>query len=140
VIQDQGARVTTRAPDDRGRQALSPDDDTAQRVPAELLAGSDRAERFQTFHEQNPHIYGLLVHYCREWAETSGRKKFGIRAPWERMRWQLAVRTMRPEGEPKLNDHMTSFYARLIAAQEPDLRDLLETRRSIADKWIGGVR
>lgn len=98
------------------------------------------AARFQKFHEDNPHIYTLLVHYCREWAKSSGRRKFGIRAPWERMRWQLSVQTIRPEGEPKLNDHMTSFYARIIAAQEPDLADLLETRRSIADEWIGGAR
>lgn len=35
-----------------------------------------------------------------------------------------------------LNDHLTSYYVRLIAAQEPDLADCFEVRRSPADAWI----
>ncbi len=96
------------------------------------------AERFERFHATNPHIYDLLVGYCRAWAGT-GRVLFGIRAPWERMRWELGVHT--DSTDFKLNDHYTSFYARLIVEQEPDLAALLSLRQSVeADEWIAARR
>jgi|CXWL01.1.fsa_nt_gi hypothetical protein len=52
------------------------------------------------------------------------------RARWERMRWTFTVETQRPEGEPKLNDHYTSWYARHIMATKPDLAGFFEVRGS----------
>lgn len=94
-----------------------------------------KAERFEEFHENNGHVYTMLVGYCREWAQA-GHTSFGVRAPWERMRWQVGVRTT--SADYKLNDHLCPFYARLIAAQEPDLANLLSFRESEADEWIDG--
>jgi hypothetical protein len=96
------------------------------------------AQRFEQFHQTNPHIYQLLVTLAREWLASTGQKKLGVRALWERMRWQLAITTDAPDY--KLNDHYTSFYARLIEHQEPDLRGMFELRSSPeADRWIKQV-
>jgi hypothetical protein len=68
-------------------------------------------------------------------AERFERRKLGVCALGERMRWQLAVTTN--SSGYKSNDHYTSFYARLIEHQEPNLRGLYELRRSPdADLWI----
>jgi hypothetical protein len=93
-----------------------------------------KAERFEEFHRDNPHIYEMLVRFCREWRDA-GHESFGIRAPWERMRWAIAVQTK--SADFKLNDHYCPYYSRLIAAQERDLRGLLTHRRADeADAWI----
>lgn len=93
-------------------------------------------DRFVAFHDANPRVYAELVDLCREFARATGRRKFGVRQPWERLRWNIAVRTTRPEGEPKLNDWYLPYYARLIDRQETDLAGLFEFRRAPeADAW-----
>lgn len=89
------------------------------------------AERFEAFHAGNPHIYDILVRLARQWIRQTGRRRLGIAALWERMRWELSVSTT--DETPKLNNDHKAFYARLIMAQEPDLADLFETRRAAAD-------
>lgn len=90
--------------------------------------------RFEKFHADNPHVYQLLVKLAREWMSSSGQTKLGIRTLWERMRWELALTT--DAEDYRLNNNYTSFYARMIQAQEPDLHDLFEQRRSPeADTW-----
>lgn len=82
-------------------------------------------EAFERFHAANPEIYDLLVKYARE-LRAARRRRGGIRMIWERMRWDLAIQT---QGDSfKLNDHYTSFYARLIMRQEPDLDGFFSTR------------
>lgn len=88
-------------------------------------------ERFEAFHAANPHVYDLLVGYSRQAlraARLRGRSRIGIRAVWERMRWDLDVETKRGADDFKLNDHLTAFYARLLMAREPDLAECFETR------------
>ena len=82
-------------------------------------------DRFWQFHASNPEIYAELVRLCRE-ARAAGRRKIGIRMLWERLRWTLYIE--RGSDEYKLNDHMTSRYARLIQQQEPELDGIFETR------------
>lgn len=95
------------------------------------------AQRFEKFHSENPHVYSLLVMLARRWMKSTGQHKLGIRTLWERMRWELQVTTSAEDY--RLNDHYTSFYARLIANQEADLTHLFELRRSPeADAWITG--
>jgi hypothetical protein len=93
------------------------------------------AERFEQFHASNPHVYRHLVRLARLWVGTTGRHKLGIGQLWERLRWDLAIET--GDVDYALNNIYRAFYARLIMAQEPDLIDLFETRRSAADAWIG---
>jgi hypothetical protein len=92
-----------------------------------LFERGDMDARFERFHRDNPHIYRSLVSLARR-ARAAGRRRIGIRMLWERMRWDLEVEAIRTEGAPKLNDHFTARYARLMQSQEPDLVGLFETR------------
>ena len=91
-------------------------------------------ERFETFHRTHPHVYQVLVRLAREWVARTGRRKVGIAILWERMRWELAVQT---NEAPKLNNDYRAYYSRLIMANEPDLSELFEVRRSAADEALG---
>jgi hypothetical protein len=119
-------RQAERIPAGHGQYALTFDDSLTT------------ADRFERFHEQNPHVYRLLTDLARRWKIATGGQKLGIRTLWEQLRWQLA--TAATGVDYKLNDHFTSFYARLIERQEPDLRGLFELRKSPeADAWIARV-
>ena len=84
-------------------------------------------QRFADFHQANPHIYAELVRLAQQ-ARAAGRKKLGIRMLWERMRWTFIVETVRPDGDPKLNNDYTSRYARLIMQQVPALDGMFDLR------------
>jgi len=83
--------------------------------------------RFLAFHAENPHVYDTLRGICLE-VRRSGHRRFGIRTVWERLRWLTLFDTSRPEGEKKLNDHYTRYYARLLMEQEPELWGFFEIR------------
>jgi hypothetical protein len=83
--------------------------------------------RFAQFHAQNPEVYETLVELARE-ARRAGKTKIGIKALWERARWSLWLNVTRDGDEPKLNNSLTSRYARLIMSQEPDLAGMFEVR------------
>ena len=84
-------------------------------------------ERFLRFHADNPHVYDHLVRIIRE-AQAGGVERLGIGMLWEVLRWKVLLRTVRVEGDFKLNDHYRSRYARMIMQNEPDLADIFETR------------
>jgi hypothetical protein len=82
-------------------------------------------EAFTAFHEANGWVYDALVTLARRWTAT-GRTRIGIKALFEVLRWEWSLATT---GDTfRLNNSWTSRYARLIAAQEPDLADVFETR------------
>lgn len=82
-------------------------------------------ERFHRFHAQNPWVYREIVSMALK-AKGLGRKRIGMKQIFEVIRWNHAIQT---RGENvKLNNNYSSRYARLIERQEPDLRDLFETR------------
>lgn len=95
------------------------------------------AERFITFHAESPEVYSTLVTLARQWVRATGRRRLGVKALFERARWEIAIATSDPDF--KLNNNYTAFYARLIMAQELDLADLFETRRSEADDMVWTV-
>lgn len=82
-------------------------------------------ERFRAFHAANPHVFDLLVILARRMTARGGR--VGIKACWERLRWEYRERV---EGDDWawLNNDYTSRYARLIAETCPDLADAFEVR------------
>lgn len=82
---------------------------------------------FLDFHAANPHVYERLRDIARQMRQ-SGRRHFGIRVIWERLRWMVMFETQDPNVELKLNDHYTRHYARLLMEREPDLRDVFEVR------------
>ena len=71
---------------------------------------------FFEFHAHNPQVYTLLVKFARQ-AKAAGRKKFGMKMLFERVRWYQEIETNDPTGL-KLNNNYTSRYARLIQQQE----------------------
>lgn len=74
-------------------------------------------ERFEQYHAAHPEVFARLVELAR-FAKARG-KKVGIRLLWERLRWEFFIE--RDAGdEYKLNDHLHSRYARLIAQTYPD--------------------
>jgi hypothetical protein len=88
---------------------------------------SEPEERFLDFHRQNPHVYARLRELCVQ-VRRRGVRRFGIRTVWERLRWHAQFETSRPPEEWKLNNNYTRHYARLLMAQEPELRGMFETR------------
>jgi hypothetical protein len=91
-------------------------------APAKDMAPLERS--FWKFHMANPHVYALLVRLAREWKNQTGRK-LGIKALFERARWEYSVRTTKTA--PALNNNHTAFYARLIMEQERDLNGIFNT-------------
>lgn len=92
------------------------------------------SERFEEFHRDNPHVYRVLVRLAREWVNSTGSRKLGIKSLYEVARWRLAIETSDPEY--RLNNSYTAFFARLIMRHEPDLDGLFDLRASEADNWI----
>lgn len=83
-------------------------------------------QRFEEFHRENPHIYALVVKYCRQ-VMDAGLKKYSVNAIFERIRWHLRVE-VKSRDEFKLNNNYRSRYARLVMDQEPGLEGFFETR------------
>lgn len=83
-------------------------------------------ERFIDFHHANPAVYVRLVQLAREWMDA-GHDRCSMDMLVHLVRWDYGVRTQSGDGF-KINDHFVSRYARLIAANEPDLAHLFTTR------------
>ena len=83
--------------------------------------------KFWAYHEANPKTYRKIVNLCRE-VKGAGHEHFSMDAIFHRLRWYMVVEAKTKEPF-KLNDHYTSFYARLVAKQEPDLCDFFEMRK-----------
>ena len=91
--------------------------------------------KFWKFHEANPMIYRRLLTLAWDWRNTHGdNAKLGVKALWERMRWDLNVYT---DTAPKLNNNYTSFYARLLMDQEPELAGMFRLRQQRRQATIG---
>jgi len=82
--------------------------------------------RFVKFHQDNPRVYEQLVSMAREWKEA-GNDKCSMKMLFEILRWQYGIRTRTGEQFALSND-FTSRYARLIAANEPDLSEMFHFR------------
>jgi hypothetical protein len=78
-------------------------------------------------------VYDILVSLAREWVRKRGTRKLGMKALFERARWELSFET--DDAEFLLNNTWAPWFARLIAIQEADLRDVFELRPSEADDW-----
>jgi hypothetical protein len=99
-----------------------------------LLFCGTTAERFETFHRENPHVYRTLRRLAMEWVNTTGSQRVGIKSLFEVARWQLAIQTN--DAEYRLNNSYTPFYARLLMAENAELDGIFVLRVSEADLWI----
>ena len=72
-------------------------------------------------------------HDLEAWAlnEAAQERRFSISYFIERYRWHDHVNS---EGEPfKINDHYTPIWARMIAAEHPEVRPYIDLRKSMFD-------
>ena len=84
-------------------------------------------DKFKVYHAANPMVWELFKKFSYE-AKNSGRKRFGVNAIFERMRWYIDIET---SGDRfKLNNNYRSCYARLIISEDPFFQTFFETRRS----------
>lgn len=81
-------------------------------------------EKFEEFHENNPHVYLTLVRLAKE-AKAKGKHP-GIKMLFEVARWELYMSTVGDEF--KLNNNYHSRYARLMMENESDLVGMFELR------------
>lgn len=85
-------------------------------------------ERFESYHQANPHIYQLLVKYTKYLKDERGLEHYGIAGVFERIRWHLDVDTKDPDGY-KVNNNYRAFYVRLIEDEYPEYRGFYFKRR-----------
>lgn len=85
-------------------------------------------ERFLDFHRAHPEVYDELVKLATK-AKKRGRRKWGVKALFEVLRWQREFTDLPSDVEDfKLNNNYTAHYARLIMSREPFLATYFETR------------
>lgn len=97
-----------------------------RRDPAKLPRRSPVDEEFNRFHQAHPEVLGELVKLARV-ALDRKQPRIPIKGMWEVLRWRMAGR--RGFRHLKLNDHMTSRYARLLLAEVPELGGRMFTRK-----------
>jgi hypothetical protein len=88
----------------------------------------DRIERdFWAFHVSNPRVYAELRDHALH-LRSKGRSHYGIKALFEVVRFHRALQTQDKCSEWKLNNNYTALYARMLMANEPELRDFFRIR------------
>ena len=85
-------------------------------------------QEFLRFHQENPMVYAQLEKLAFK-LKVKGVERWGIKALWEVLRYELAIATNFQTGDYKLNNNMTASYARLLMERNPeDLAGFFETR------------
>ena len=94
--------------------------------------------KFWEFHGAHPEVYKSLVYFARQWRQRRGPYAFcGIKALYERARWELWVESLEDEPPPKLSNNHTAFYARLIMERNRDLEDIFRLKRQKVQATFG---
>ena len=100
------------------------------------MANLRHAEAFRQFHAENPHIYEALERMAFK-LRNKGVERWGIKALWEVLRYELAIATNSPVTTFRLNNNMTAYYARLLMERNPeDLAGFFETRERHGAKGV----
>ena len=87
---------------------------------------TDIERKFADFHAKNPHILAELERRAIRLLQV-GARRIGVKAIWESLRYDALIRT--DTREWKLNNSYTASYARLLIDRNPQLADVIETRR-----------
>jgi len=83
-------------------------------------------QAFFAFHHANPDVYRALVKLARQW-KAAGHDRCSVNMLFEVLRYDRGLKTATTDGL-KLNNSYRSRYARIIQANEHDLRGFFETR------------
>lgn len=95
----------------------------------DLIYGGMRniEQDFWRYEHANPKVYKLIVNLART-VKAAGYETYSMDAILHRLRWHYAVDSKSKEPF-KVNDHYSSFYARLVMAREPDLANFFTLRK-----------
>lgn len=83
--------------------------------------------KFEKYHRENPHVYELLEEAAFRLIEEQGKRRIGMKALVEDIRWNHRVRTTGPEF--LIDNKFTSRYARLLVKNHPEWESRIEMRR-----------
>lgn len=83
-------------------------------------------ERFAAFDAANPWVYAALEKLTADWLYT-GHKRVGMKMLTEVLRWQYARQTT--GSDFKLDNSLTSRYARKLVAEHPEWAGAIEMRK-----------
>ena len=92
---------------------------------------TEQERAFLEFHRANPHVL-LEILERAERLRKAGRKRIGVKAIVEAMRYDAAVRT--DSADYKINNSHVALYARLLLHLAPELSEVVETRRAQVDR------
>jgi hypothetical protein len=85
---------------------------------------------FWEFHIQHPEVARHLARFALQWRDRRGSyARLGIKALFERVRWELSIESVLDEGPPKLNNNHTAFYARWLMENYPALDGIFSLRQ-----------
>jgi hypothetical protein len=96
---------------------------TQTRLP---FARNRNEERYREWAEKNPDVVALFLRFARE--RMAQGRRFGMKALWERVRWEEPFSMERTDGW-RLNNNHVSYVARDLLALEPRLVHFITTRR-----------
>jgi hypothetical protein len=83
-------------------------------------------QRCAEFHKKHPEVWELFVKFTFD-RISRGFEHYSADAIFHRIRWETATPT-RDDGDFKLNDHYTAFYARRFHAVHPEHHGFFRTR------------
>jgi len=94
-------------------------------VSQATLFGSRLELAFLEFDRANPEVWRLFVRFTFQ-VIRSGRRHYGAKAVFERIRWHVALETT--EVDFKLNNNFTAYYARKFHEEYPEHAGFFHTR------------
>ena len=89
-------------------------------------------QAFFAYHHANPQVYRALVKLARQW-KAAGHDRCSVNMLFEVLRYDQGLKTTSMDGL-KLNNSYRSRYARVIQANEQDLRGMFETRALVTER------
>lgn len=102
----------------------------AGRAAAEDAAKGERfAAEADEWIEANPEAWAFMAEQAR--ASAANRRRFGIGALCEVVRWQM--RNVRGDGDFRLNNNHRARFARRLIEEVPECGPYITTRHSVID-------
>ena len=96
---------------------------------------------FLTFHTANPQIMDAILRYARQ-LKAAGRSHFGMKAIFERIRWDYATATnLSPSDKGfKISNDYTSRYSRLVELTHPgEFKGFFRTKKLDPTSMYSGM-
>jgi hypothetical protein len=91
--------------------------------------------RFYEYHKANPQVAGWFLQAAQSLKDKQHRKRYGIGALTEQIRWDVKEGIIKTEGFRISND-IRACYARLILMRDPSLCGLFTIKPSVVDDTL----